>query len=86
MNRDAITASLVAACLPSELALLGYIDALGPCDAIALGIAVSVPTAVARQTAEALVARGLLVLMWPGDRRPPAYALAGNHHHHERSS
>lgn len=75
MKRDNI-AAILGSCLASERAVLGVIDWLGPVDALALGIALAIPTGAARQTAERLVGLGLLVLEWPGNRQPPAYALS----------
>lgn len=73
MNRLDVT-HLLAACLPTQLALLGYIEALGPLDAYALSQALQMPASGARRSADALVAMGLLVLEW-FDRKP-AYALS----------
>lgn len=70
MNREPLVTLLT-----SELDLLSVIDWLGPLDAQAISVAMHMPVGAARATAERLVVLGLLVLNWPGEHRPPAYAI-----------
>jgi predicted ArsR family transcriptional regulator len=62
--------------LQSERATLGLIATLGPLDAAAVAIALTIPRSVVQATLDRLVRAGLVALAWEPGRRRPWHSIA----------
>lgn len=77
MKREAVTAFVVDALLPTERAALGALDAFGPLDPDALAVALpGLSRTLARTHLARLGALDLVVLVWQPGRHRPWFALA----------